>query len=212
MARGFWQGSKQTQWVTLPFPVSLPFYSRFTVFFSRPVFLHCPCLPARITSANRKQMSSSDSEVAVLCPSHHQGKTFDIHFYIPFLKMIYKILCCSTAQVDFPERNAALTRLLLPEGGTFLFRFQLDHQTRAETDALFDSVPASERLLAAAWKANCKTHTERALFGGVCGANTWTCPQKKPRVALPTAIPQKRDSKLNQVRTCQRGEVKSGNI
>lgn len=56
-------------------------------------------------------------------------------------------------------------RLLLPKGGTFLFRFQLDHQTRTETDALFDSVPASERLLAAAWKANCKTHTESSVRG-----------------------------------------------
>lgn len=26
VARGFWQGSKWTQWVTLSFPVSLPFY------------------------------------------------------------------------------------------------------------------------------------------------------------------------------------------
>lgn len=42
----------------------------------------CPCLPARITSSNRKQMSSSESEVAVLCPSHHQGNTSDIHFHI----------------------------------------------------------------------------------------------------------------------------------
>lgn len=67
--------------------------------------------------------------------------------------------------MDFPERNSALTRLLLPEGGTFHFRFQLDYQTRAETDTLFDSLPASERLLVAAWKANCKTHTESSVQG-----------------------------------------------
>lgn len=34
VARGFWQGSKWTQWVTLSFPVSLPFYSLFTIFLS----------------------------------------------------------------------------------------------------------------------------------------------------------------------------------
>lgn len=76
VARGFWQGSKWAQWVTLSFPVSLPFYSHFTVS-SIPA-----CLPARITSSNRKQMSCSESEVAVLCPSHHQGNTSDIHFHI----------------------------------------------------------------------------------------------------------------------------------
>lgn len=86
VARGFWQGSKWTQWVTLSFPVSLPFYSLFFFFFtvllSQPAFIYCPCLPARITSSNRKQMSRSESEVAVLCPSHHQGNTSDIHFHI----------------------------------------------------------------------------------------------------------------------------------
>lgn len=58
----------------------------FTLFlpslFPQPAFIYCPCLPARITSSNRKQMSSSESEVAVLCPSHHQGNTSDIHFHI----------------------------------------------------------------------------------------------------------------------------------
>lgn len=71
VARGFWQSSKWAQWVTLSFPVSLPFCSLFNVILSQPAFIYCPCLPARITSSNRKQMSSSESEVAELCPSHH---------------------------------------------------------------------------------------------------------------------------------------------
>lgn len=82
VAKGFWQSSKWTPWVTLSFPVSLPFYSFFTVFLSQPAFIYCPCLPARITSSNRKQMRSSESGVAVPCPSHHQVNTSDIHFHI----------------------------------------------------------------------------------------------------------------------------------
>jgi len=39
VARGFWQSSKWAQWVTLSFPVSLPFYSLFTVLLSQPAFL-----------------------------------------------------------------------------------------------------------------------------------------------------------------------------
>lgn len=156
-------------------------------------------------------MRSSDSEVAMLCPSHHQGETSDIHFHISVLK-------CSKKKKKSPSdqehkwislKETVVTRLLLPEGGTFPFRLQLDHQKRSETDALFDSVPASQRLLGVESKLQ-NAHRE-LCSRGVCGANTWTCPQKKPRVALPTAIPQKRHSKLNQVRTCQRGEVKSGN-
>lgn len=80
VARGFWQSSKWAQWVSLSFPVSLPIRSLFSVILSRPAFIYC--LPARITSSNRKQMSSSESEVAELCPSHHQGNTSDIHFHI----------------------------------------------------------------------------------------------------------------------------------
>lgn len=81
-ARGFWQGSKWALWVTLSFPVSLPLCSLFTVFLSQPAFICCHRLPARITSSNRKQMSSSESEVAVICPPHNQGNTSDIRFHI----------------------------------------------------------------------------------------------------------------------------------
>ena len=59
-----------------------PFTLFFTVLLSQPAFIYCPCLPARITSSNRKQMSCSETVVAVLCPSHHQGNTSDIHFHI----------------------------------------------------------------------------------------------------------------------------------
>lgn len=45
VARGFWQGSKWTQWVTLSFPVSLPFYSLFTVSLSA-ACLHLLPLPS----------------------------------------------------------------------------------------------------------------------------------------------------------------------
>lgn len=83
VARGFWQGSKWTQWVTMSFPVSLPLYSLFTIFYPQLAVIYCPCLPARITSSNQKHMSSSGSEVAVLCPfHHHQGNTSDIYFHI----------------------------------------------------------------------------------------------------------------------------------
>lgn len=82
VARGFWQGSKWALWVTLSFPVSLPLCSLFTVFLSQPAFIYCLYLPARITSSNRKQMSCSESEVAVICPSHNQSNTSDIDFHI----------------------------------------------------------------------------------------------------------------------------------
>lgn len=60
--------------VTLSFPVSLSFYC-----LSFPA-----CLPAGVTSSDRKQMRSSDPEVASHCPFHHQGKASDIHFHTPF--------------------------------------------------------------------------------------------------------------------------------
>lgn len=45
VARGFWQGSKWTQWVTLSFPVSLPFYSLFYRVYI-PACLHLLPLPS----------------------------------------------------------------------------------------------------------------------------------------------------------------------
>lgn len=82
VARGFWQGCKWTQWVTQSFPVSLHLRSLFTVVLSQPSFIYSSRFPASVTSSNRKQMSSSESEVAVICPSHHQGNTSDIDFHI----------------------------------------------------------------------------------------------------------------------------------
>ncbi|KAK5605237.1 hypothetical protein CRENBAI_019371 [Crenichthys baileyi] len=46
----------------------------------QPALIYRRCFPASITSSNRKQMSSSESEVAGICPSHSQGNTSDIIF------------------------------------------------------------------------------------------------------------------------------------
>lgn len=105
VARGFWQSTKWAQWVTMSFPVSLPLYSLFNVSLSQPAFIYCPSLPARITSSNRKQMSSSKSEVAALCPSHHQGNTSDIHFHI-----VMATICL--LKMSFWSNAASLTNII----------------------------------------------------------------------------------------------------
>lgn len=62
LLRGFWQGTKWTQWVTLSFPVS-PFF--FFLFFCRVYILArlhlltASLLPTGVTSSNRKQMSTT---------------------------------------------------------------------------------------------------------------------------------------------------------
>lgn len=182
VGRGFWQGSKWTQWVTLSFPVSLPFYSLFTVFLSQPAFIYCPCLPARITSSNRKQMNSSESEVAVLCPSHHQGNTSDIHFHILGAKIcllksfwINALLRKKYQKSKQHKTFFLLTRLLmLPKGETFLFRFQLGYSNTGclafHWQLVFDFVPAPRCSSLLPWK-QISEHTQDTLLESICGVN-----------------------------------------
>ena len=60
-----------------PFTLLLPSFYPSLPSSTAPAFL-----PESLQSSNRKQMSSSKSEVTVLCPSSQQGNTSEMHFHI----------------------------------------------------------------------------------------------------------------------------------